>query len=554
MTWLSRLLSQRPGLQRPADHYHRIRQGRRRRRMANLETLEGRTLLSNVVTSCARNPTTGAITLIIQGDTGNDTFTVSENASGTATITGTARTLINATHLPYTTTQAISNITVSLPGTNNNTDQVVLTGPGKSIATIVNSVSVTVTGTPALTLIVDNVDNSGPLTVTDGSSTIAGGALHAIVDNSHFTALTIYETGGSPTSVELGNNSVPGAVSVTEGVANGDVITLDKGDTFGSTVLAQGVGPTVTKAYGNGDSIGVTSAAVRNLTMTQTDGKNVFIHVNKVAVSLTSFGVIAQQGDGAIDVIAINAVTAFGRGQIPAVIPGIVTSQVDGGGDVVMVSNIVLPGNISMSQGNGDGDLAELFGSTAGWTVQAGPYVQDYEGVASLTQGSGYNDMVDLDLGNSLNNLNITQGDSISTPGCVPGLGDEIDIEATNVVSDLAIVQGDSSAVGNNVVTIGGSTQVLVGGWTSITQGGAINTVMLGGADDPSGIDFESGYLDIYTGAGGGGFVSAANTTVDNGSYFGFPYVIDGGGTGNVYYDAGGNSPSPLPYSSNYSG
>ena len=87
--------------------------------------------------------------------------------------------------------------------------------------------------------------------------------------------------------------------------------------------------------------------------------------------------------------------------------------------------------------------------------VPIGPYIQDYHGVASITQGSGYNDMVGLDLGNSFNNVNITQGDNIASPGCFPGLGDEVDIEETDVVSDLAIVQGDSSAVGNNVMTIG---------------------------------------------------------------------------------------------------
>ena len=51
MTWLSRLLPQSPRLPRLADHNHRTRQAQRRRRMATLEALEGRTLLSNVVTS-----------------------------------------------------------------------------------------------------------------------------------------------------------------------------------------------------------------------------------------------------------------------------------------------------------------------------------------------------------------------------------------------------------------------------------------------------------------------------------------------------------------------
>ena len=52
MTWLSRLLPQSPS-QHPANHNHRSRQAQRRRRMATLETLEGRTLLSNVTVSFA---------------------------------------------------------------------------------------------------------------------------------------------------------------------------------------------------------------------------------------------------------------------------------------------------------------------------------------------------------------------------------------------------------------------------------------------------------------------------------------------------------------------
>jgi hypothetical protein len=61
MTRLARLVPQNPSLQRRADHKHRTRQGQRRRRMATLETLEGRTLLSNVVTSFAHDAITGAV-------------------------------------------------------------------------------------------------------------------------------------------------------------------------------------------------------------------------------------------------------------------------------------------------------------------------------------------------------------------------------------------------------------------------------------------------------------------------------------------------------------
>ncbi len=237
MNWVSRLLPHKSSLPWPTRPVHVSRRVRCRRGRANLETLEGRTLLSNVVTSFAHDPATGANTLIISGDAHNDTFSVTENADGTVTLVGTPRTTINATELPYTTTQAIGNITISLPGTTTNTDQVTMTGLGKGTATTVRNVSITVTGTTALTLSVNNVNNSGTLTLADGTSTVAGGGLHATVDNSHFTALSIYETGCCQTSVELGNDSIPGAVSVTEGVADGNSITVDKGDSFGSTVL-----------------------------------------------------------------------------------------------------------------------------------------------------------------------------------------------------------------------------------------------------------------------------------------------------------------------------
>jgi len=423
-------------------------------------------------------------------------------------------------------------------------------------------------------------------------------------------------------------------------VANGDSIALNNGDKFGSTVLAQGAGPTMTGGNGNDDSIRVTNAAVKDLTITQTDGAYVGISVNNVTVTLISFGVLAQQGKGATDVIAINAVTAPGRplalNNTPT-IPDIIATQGCGNGDAAVVSNIGLPGNIQMtqgngkgdyaaiftssagykalvgsyvedfygdasitqgngcadmvdldlgntfnnvaiiqgdgggdstivqssqvaggsidlSQGNGAGDYAAIFASSAGYTLALGPYVEDFYGDAGITQGNGYADMVQLDLGNTFNNVYITQGDSLASPGGPSGQGDEVDIDATTVTSDIEIFQGDSLAVGNNVVTIGTSTQVLAGGWTYLVQNGVNNTVVLGGAFDRSGIDFETAFLDINTGAGGGGFVSATNTTVVYGSDFGNNFVIDGGGDGNTYADGGGNDPDPLPYSANYSG
>jgi hypothetical protein len=232
----------------------------------------------------------------------------------------------------------------------------------------------------------------------------------------------------------------------------------------------------------------------------------------------------------------------------------VVITQGDGGGDLTIVDSTQVGGNIEVSQGIGAGDYAAIFSSSAGYTIAQGPLVEDFYGNVSITQGNGYADMVQLDLGNTFNNVYITQGDSIAFPGCLPGQGDEVDVDDTIVTSDLEIFQGDSLALGNNVVTIGTTSQVVVGGWTYIVQGGGNNTVFLGGADDPSGIDFETAFLDIYTGAGGGGFVFAANTTVLYGSNFGNNFVIDGGGDGNTFSDGGGDDPDSLPYGSGYSG
>ena len=84
-------------------------------------------------------------------------------------------------------------------------------------------------------------------------------------------------------------------------------------------------------------------------------------------------------------------------------------------------------------------------------------------------------------------------------------------------------------------MTIGDTSPVTAGGWIHIVQAGSDNTVILGGSGLGSPYDFETVYLDIYTGDGGGGFVSATNTAVDVGSNLGNDFVIDGGGDGNTY-------------------
>ena len=85
------------------------------------------------------------------------------------------------------------------------------------------------TGTPALEITVDGIKTaSGPgsFTLKDGTATVAGGQLYAVISNDQFSSLTVFQTGCCPAFVDLENDIVPGAVAVTEGVANGDGVVI----------------------------------------------------------------------------------------------------------------------------------------------------------------------------------------------------------------------------------------------------------------------------------------------------------------------------------------
>ena len=236
MTWLSRLLPNgRSSLQRAT---------KRRRRIMKLELLENRTLLSNVSVSF-----TLPGTLTILGDNFNDSFSITEQstaAGGKVTVASTSLpTTINGTSVPFVSTEAVTSIMVTLPGTTN-FDTVSLLGAGKTTPTTVKNVSIATTGAnltfTAGTTATNGVDNNGAFTLTDTfSPPLMDAALTAHVDNSSFGSLAISQTGCCPAVVELGNDTIPGTVSVSEGNANSDSITVDKGDVFMSTTLVQGV-------------------------------------------------------------------------------------------------------------------------------------------------------------------------------------------------------------------------------------------------------------------------------------------------------------------------
>jgi len=806
MTWLSRLLPQSPRLPRLAEQNHRTRQAQRRRRMATLEALEGRTLLSNVVLSYA-TAANGQNTLIITGDTFNDTFTVSDNnATGYVTVTGSPRTLINNSSIPQKTTEQVSEIAIILPGNHNSTDNVTITSTGSGQGTIAN-ISIVAPGVVAspqvagldLTLNVTGLTLTGELSVWDaptsaattavpllpivatasGQSTTAnaptttqipgyvfpttgspavpsnnlGGLLTASVTGSHLGSLYIEQDGCCVANVTLNNDTVSGSLTVEEGVANGDTITLTN-STAGTTTLLQGYGPTMAGCNGSGDLVTVqddpipstvvpappSTSGILDLLIAQLGaggGEKILVgNVSPVEVGLVGFGIEATQhdtgtapgnlidiesittyastqkssspfgslgppsivtvqgadgndqtiidssvipgnisvtqGNGVSDNITLNADTAgyttplagglqnayygyvtltqgYGTGdhiflssassEAPLPVPngpnvfanGLLIIQGYGGGDIVSVdSTIVLGGNsrftgyIIVVQGNGAGDEVFITASTAGYTTPAGPYggVIDHGGLLIVVQGNGYEDSINItsfglesppDSGSVFNDVLLIQGASTNGDNvvCTQATGDVISIDETTIYDNLVILQNakfaltpgaslaatlgpvatdpagtlitDGPGLGDNIVNIGtgvatnyanfvappgvptittGPSQTYVGEETFIYQGGADNTVNLGGANyylsttpvgDPyTDPDFQTAFLDIWTGAGGGGFVSADNTTVVYGSFFGLDYVIDGGGGGNTYYDTLGNQingvPGTLPY------
>jgi hypothetical protein len=316
-----------------------------------------------------------------------------------------------------------------------------------------------------------------------------------------------------------------GDIYISQGNGAGDVaLIIDCFSAAGSLVITQG--------NGNGDVASIVSSTIG---------------------SSGSGSASIAQGSGSDDYAAISGVyVSFGSLTITQA-----DLSTNSSGDFADIDTSYAPnGNVSITQGNANGDWAQVIGVTAGYVYYAGPFSYTFNGNVTISQGNGYADEADLDGGNVVNNVYISQGDSIFTQGCLPGLGDEVDINDTFVDNDLSIVQGFTSAdVGNNVVNIATTSAVFVGDATSINEVGSNNgnnTVTLGGANDPSGIDFQTDYLDIYTGAAGGGFVSAVNTDVWIGSALGNDYTIDGGGTGNTYDDLGNNYGVTISANFNY--
>lgn len=583
MTWLSRLLPQSHDSQRAIDRHRnrRIRQGRRRR-VSALEPLEGRIVLSTI--SVNQDMGTGVVT--INGDSAGDYFKVTLNSNDTLSVVGTPspntplpgssiKTQVNnySPGFAWTSTLPATGLNMNLPGTTGVADNVLLTNallyPPTHISQL-NFINTNVLGTESLTLNATGIrlhPGPGSFTITDGTLTTPGGQLTANISGSLMGSMSIFQTGCCPANVSLTGDIVAGPVSVTEGAADGDSISL-VGDYLGPTTLTQYVGPTTGPTpgtcHGKGDTISVNASTLNNLTATQLGdggGQNIYVGTfgpngpyTVVKVLNNSTGVIASQpnagGGDTIEIVSVcalgmptNTVTSAGG---PA---GISATQGNGNGEHIYVDSSLVYGNITAVQGNGGADIAQFTGDSAGWQYTNGPVITDPFGIATISQGDGNNDQAILGCGlwelpgapNSFNNVVIQQGNgSLVTTGCDPTWGDLVMVDCTNVTSNMTIVQGyndTSSDLGYNYVAIATQEPVTVGNATVINEVGTNNghnQIYLGGAGSmfPN-WDFSTGYLDVYTGDAGGSYVQVVSTQVLYGTLPGYPTTNITGGGGN---------------------
>ena len=215
----------------------------------------------------------------------------------------------------------------------------------------------------------------------------------------------------------------------------------------------------------------------------------------------------------------------------------IVTTQGDGDGDFVIVDTAQVWGNISETQGNGNGDwprspatrLAGRFRLVRPSPISSAPR-RSSRATATTIPRRSIAARLRTSLINYANNVFVSQGASLAFVGCTPGLGDVINVNCSIIVSDMTLEQGEGDTtsglgLGNNFISVATDSAVVVGDSTVINEIGpnnGNNTILLGGASggpDSGDVDFETGFLDVYTGAAGGAFVQVYNTLVDYGAH-----------------------------------
>ncbi|MGC8638399.1 MAG: beta strand repeat-containing protein [Isosphaeraceae bacterium] len=488
MTWLSRLLPQTPGFSR-ATTRDRIRQAKRRRRQSTLETLEGRVVLSNI--GVAFSTTTGLATLT--GDLGSHAFSVTENnGSMVIAATNSSTTINNAAS--FTINHQVNSLKINLSSSPitalTNTIQIGAAAGAPKMSTIAITSSAVGAHPACLNLDVSaNLTGSG-VNLYSAFNVSAGGALNANVSNDSFGSVSIIQTSTSTcsASVTMNNDNVTGNVTVTEGMAGGDTITMT-GDNFGVTNLTQG--------GGNGDLVSVTKTNLRALNVNQGGGANDSITVDTVGVySMVlppNSGISTLQGNGNNDVTVVNRISTFGTPNNPNYPVSISVTQGSGNSDSATVSNANVTGNIGITQeatgttNSGIADTATILNVNDGWN--------GYNGATTITQGDG-----------GANTQSESDGTEV-IPGYTTATIDNSGAPAGYQVGYAAITQG--MGIGD-VATI--QTVNAVSGGLSITQGLAAATNALGG--DQALIDSSTAVLGISITQGSGGpFVDTNEVT-----------------------------------------
>jgi hypothetical protein len=552
MTWYSRLLQK--------DRRASLRASNRRRRTVDLERLETRTVLSNVTVTFPAPGTSS--TLLIQGDTGNDNIAIMENGDGSVTVAPGTLAITKAGVIPGSsingnsaavgTNNPVSAIIVQLPGTTN-FDIVNLNGTSPAASPTVGNVSVSAvganltfnvdvnpnpTGFPAAT----PVHNSGALTVSDIASTPTDGVLLANIQNSSFGSMAITQYGNGPdfSSVRLANDTVPGAVSVSLGNANGDTITLLNNPAFGPTTLLEGAGgpaiptgsPAVGTSSGNNDTITVSGPATGGTShytslyaqqdVTLAGGTHETISISNIQVAYIASttpnpaGVTTIQGNGAFDTTTITGVTTYGPSiPINSPIPGTgfaAISVTQGNGNVGLVvnpngavndqasvTNSTVPGNISISQ-------AGLASNSPMYNTALISNDKSTYGNLSITQANA---------GGVVLKTGVTPGDQATITGSTAG-GNATITQGTGINDSAAILS--STVGGSDTITQAdqsgnpGDTARIVGG----TAGGSATITQGGGTADSAIINLTSigGSATITQGGGAGDTATIVVTTV----------------------------------------
>jgi hypothetical protein len=509
----------------------------------------------------------------ISGDTAGGTISISQGDAGGTLIKGAPPT--PGDQATVTGSKSGGSTKISQGMGSNDSATVSSSTVGAGITITQADVAANPAGDTALVM---NDTVTGSVSITQGA---ASGDTATIDPTTISGDASITQGPGNGDSATISVTSVGGNVTITQGSGSGDTATVNTGSVGGNVTILQ------TDVAGNaaGDTATVVVTTVGgSVSITQGDasGDSATIDPATVGGSIT-----IAQGAGNGDTALISGLTdTGGTDKAPIVIS---ITQLGGNGDHATISNLIATGGtaatpipIFISQGSGTGDFAELLNVNAvnsnvtitqtdvanALAVGDTAYVlnvvtgtssgfDDFNGTVTITQGSAPGDVALVQDGTS-NNVSITQGDSVQVQDGSTLHPDVAEVNRTSVFSNISIVQGTGSSnaidAGNYVAAVAfdylgivvgtnpgvaGSGSVTAGGSTLINQQYANNLVFLGDTDDT----FSTVFLDVFTGGGGGANVLVANTSVLFGplGIFSFVYTIEGGGTGNTFYDLGGN-------------